>query len=51
MGSAQPKILEDVFEVLEVDPDGKKFDKGAPPRPAAAAAVASAAACLRSPLQ
>jgi DNA-directed RNA polymerase I, II, and III subunit RPABC3 len=38
MGSAQPKILEDVFEVLEVDPDGKKFDKGAPPLPAAAAA-------------
>ena len=22
-------ILEDIFEVLEVDPDGKKFDKGA----------------------
>jgi hypothetical protein len=22
-------LLEDIFEVLEVDPDGKKFDKGA----------------------
>lgn len=22
------KLLEDTFNVLEVDPDGKKFDKG-----------------------
>lgn len=22
------KVLEDTFDVLEVDPDGKKFDKG-----------------------
>ena len=28
MASGARTILEDIFEVLEVDPDGKKFDKG-----------------------
>ena len=27
--SKGPQLLEDLFEVLEMDPDGKKFDKGA----------------------
>ena len=28
MAARNKNILEDIFEVLEVDPDGKKFDKG-----------------------
>jgi len=29
MAARQNKsLLEDIFEVMEVDPDGKKFDKG-----------------------
>ena len=29
MASGRNKaLLEDIFEILEVDPDGKKFDKG-----------------------
>lgn len=26
---SKAQLLEDIFEVLEKDPDGKKFDKGA----------------------
>lgn len=28
MGSRKAQTLNDIFEVLEIDPDGKKFDKG-----------------------
>lgn len=28
MAAKKPQILNDIFEVLELDPDGKKFDKG-----------------------
>jgi hypothetical protein len=28
---SKAQLLEDIFEVQEKDPDGKKFDKGAPP--------------------
>ena len=27
-GMSKAQLLEDIFEVLEKDPDGKKFDKG-----------------------
>lgn len=27
-GPRNPILLEDIFQILEVDPDGKKFDKG-----------------------
>lgn len=41
---SKSQLLEDIFEVLEKDPDGKKFDKGAAcDGQAAAAAVAGAA--------
>jgi hypothetical protein len=28
---SKSQLLEDIFEVQEKDPDGKKFDKGAQP--------------------
>ena len=30
MDGEKGNLFEDIFEVLDVDPDGKKFDKGAP---------------------
>lgn len=47
---SKAQVLEDIFEVLEKDPDGKKFDKGAPTAKAnmRASAAAAAAAARRS---
>lgn len=28
MAAKKAQVLNDIFEVLEIDPDGKKFDKG-----------------------
>jgi len=40
---AKAQLLEDIFEVLEKDPDGKKFDKGARQRHARGHALRAAA--------
>ena len=30
MSGKSPSLLDDTFEILTIDPDGKKFDKGKP---------------------
>ena len=33
MSGKSPSLLDDTFEIIAIDPDGKKFDKGEGPPP------------------